>query len=172
MLETVGQSTILKTGRLILTQTTQLLRILYCLRYPLPSVQQQAFPFKYRISSFQDDKPVQKVLQLSDFHVDLSYTVGSRVDCEDILCCTSTSGTAGAGEDAAGFWGEYVCDLPPRTARHMFEHIAQEHQVSTIYKYIYLKNTNLKIMYLVGHRLHSYDWWFSCPRHVVPIQGE
>ncbi len=37
--------------------------------------------------------PTQKALQITDFHIDLTYTPGSLVDCADsVMCCTNTSG--------------------------------------------------------------------------------
>ena len=46
------------------------------------------------------------------------------------MCCTNSSGMAGPGEQGASYWGEYVCDLPEWTARNMFEHIREQHDVS------------------------------------------
>ncbi len=46
------------------------------------------------------------------------------------VCFLSHKGMAPEGsDDAAGYWGEYVCDLPTWTAEHMMEQISQEHQV-------------------------------------------
>ena len=61
--------------------------------------------------------------------MDLTYTVGSKVNCEDFMCCTNSSGMAVGGQDSADYWGEYVCDIPPWTMKHMFEHIRDNHQV-------------------------------------------
>ncbi len=40
------------------------------------------------------------------------------------------------GEAAAGYWGEYLCDMPEHTVEHMLNYIATEHTVikRTTYK--------------------------------------
>ena len=72
--------------------------------------------------------PSLRVLQITDVHLDLSYTVGAPVDCGLPCCCLASTGLAGEGERAAGPWGDYGCDLPRRTFTAMMEHVAATHQ--------------------------------------------
>ena len=74
-----------------------------------------------------EDAAAKKILHLTDLHVDLTYTVGSNADCDLPMCCGNTSGMAGTPEAGAGYWGEYSCDTPPWTFRHILEHIREEH---------------------------------------------
>ena len=68
-----------------------------------------------------------KVLQITDVHMDLSYLPGSPVDCGLPCCCLAETGLAEDGEDAAGFWGDYSCDLPSYTFEDMVKHLAEAH---------------------------------------------
>jgi len=67
-----------------------------------------------------------RVLQVTDVHLDLSYQVGSPTECGLPCCCMESTGLAGPGETAAGFWGDYNCDLPSRTFTAMVEQIANQ----------------------------------------------
>ncbi len=41
----------------------------------------------------QDGNPTQRVLHISDFHIDQQYTPGASAECMDkALCCSATSG--------------------------------------------------------------------------------
>jgi len=71
--------------------------------------------------------PTGKVLQISDIHLDLSYTQGSLAACGLPNCCMNVSGVAELPEDAAQYWGDYRCDLPHWTFKHVLEHIKAEH---------------------------------------------
>ena len=72
--------------------------------------------------------PTMKVLQISDIHLDLSYTIGSLANCGVPNCCMNVSGMAESpGDDAAEYWGNYRCDLPHWTFKHVLEHIKSEH---------------------------------------------
>jgi len=68
-----------------------------------------------------------KVLQITDVHLDLSYLPGSPVDCGLPCCCLSSTGLAEAGQDSAGYWGDYSCDLPGNTFQDMVRHVAEAH---------------------------------------------
>ena len=85
-----------------------------------------------------------RILHLSDLHVDLAYTPGLSNDCGEPLCCrppnkpgtaTSTVATdtmftliiilmSGNSSTAAGYWGDYNCDLPLHTLIDLMEHLA------------------------------------------------
>jgi len=73
------------------------------------------------------DAPSRKVLQISDVHLDLSYTVGASADCGEPLCCTNTSGLAKDAADTAQYWGDYRCDTPHWTFRSTLHHINETH---------------------------------------------
>ena len=68
-----------------------------------------------------------KVLQITDVHLDLSYLPGSPVDCGLPCCCLAETGLAEEGQTAAGFWGDYNCDLPSNTFEDMVRHVAEVH---------------------------------------------
>ncbi|TRY69516.1 hypothetical protein TCAL_15136 [Tigriopus californicus] len=73
--------------------------------------------------------PTTRVLQLSDFHLDLTYTVGNAAsECGQILCCTDAVGEPTLSENAAGYWGGYACDTPIWMFQDMLEQIASTHQ--------------------------------------------
>lgn len=46
--------------------------------------------------------------------------------CGRPICCRSDSGLPATPDLAAGKWGDYLCDPPPITVKHMLDHIAQE----------------------------------------------
>lgn len=62
----------------------------------------------------------------SDLHIDFEYTPGNSVDCGKVLCCRSDSGQALTADDAAGQWGDYMCDIPTQTVENMFDFIRNE----------------------------------------------
>jgi len=68
-----------------------------------------------------------KVLHLSDFHLDLSYQIGSDTDCGLPLCCINGTKMAEDPKRSAGDWGAYKCDLTRWTAEDMIRHIKEEH---------------------------------------------
>ena len=74
-----------------------------------------------------EDSQVYRVLQLADIHVDLTYSPGTTLDCGLPCCCLAGTAEAGEGEEGAGPWGEYQCDVPLRTAQAMMEDIARTH---------------------------------------------
>ena len=46
-------------------------------------------------------------MQISDVHLDLSYTLGSLAACDLPNCCMNVTGLAEFPEDAAQYWGDY-----------------------------------------------------------------
>ncbi|XP_044255851.1 sphingomyelin phosphodiesterase-like isoform X2 [Tribolium madens] len=73
--------------------------------------------------------PTFKVLQISDTHFDPDYVVGSVANCEEPLCCRSTSTPPLVGQVVpAGKWGSYQkCDAPKILIDNMLKNIAEEH---------------------------------------------
>ena len=59
-----------------------------------------------------------KVLQITDWHIDLNYTEGARkTDCGDVICCGERHGVPERSDLAAGRYGELTnCDMPLETA--------------------------------------------------------
>lgn len=54
-----------------------------------------------------------EIIQFTDIHMDFDYQIGTKVDCDDVLCCRKDSGIAGPGERAAGPFGALgSCDIP------------------------------------------------------------
>ena len=71
--------------------------------------------------------PTRKILQLTDIHLDLRYEIGSNAACGTPNCCMNVSGIAPDAESAAQYWGDYRCDLPHWTFKHILEHIKDTH---------------------------------------------
>jgi sphingomyelin phosphodiesterase len=63
------------------------------------------------------------VVHMSDPHIDYQYRVGSDTQCTGYLCCRDENGYPTEREKQAGEWGAYMCDLPPKTLKSMFEYI-------------------------------------------------
>ena len=59
-----------------------------------------------------------RVLQISDWHIDLYYTVGAvKEDCSSIICCDASNGMAESLDKGARRYGELSnCDLPMESA--------------------------------------------------------
>ena len=69
--------------------------------------------------------PVSRVLQLSDLHLQLNYSVGAPVHCRYPICCLpGLPSTERETDPGAEYWGEYTCDLPPWTLDATLKHIA------------------------------------------------
>ena len=65
-----------------------------------------------------------KVLQISDLHIDLKYTPGSQVNCNEPLCCRQP---AKSGDTLAGYWGTAAyCDTPYWTVENFLQHVSKE----------------------------------------------
>ena len=85
--------------------------------------------FKNHRAIFPSSSPTTKFLQLSDVHVDPTYTVGSwGSSCPEFQCCTNSTASAEAPseEEEAGFWGGYRCGVPPWTFGDMLRRVAEE----------------------------------------------
>ncbi|GMR31699.1 hypothetical protein PMAYCL1PPCAC_01895, partial [Pristionchus mayeri] len=85
--------------------------------------------------SVNSPKKTQRVLHLSDIHIDREYTEGSEADCLDDqllgLCCRySPDSPAGTPvKTPAGKWGSVAyCDLPYRTFEAAMKHISETHK--------------------------------------------
>jgi sphingomyelin phosphodiesterase len=68
-----------------------------------------------------------KMLHLTDVHLDLWYTPGSNAECEEPLCCRSTS----HGHNySAGYWSETFgsCDAPLTFTKKAIKHIGDTHK--------------------------------------------
>lgn len=57
-------------------------------------------------------KKTQKILHLSDPHIQLDYKVGTSTYCGNIICCSESDGYPDDKSIAAGMYGDYHCDLP------------------------------------------------------------
>ncbi|XP_064389066.1 sphingomyelin phosphodiesterase-like isoform X2 [Halichondria panicea] len=66
--------------------------------------------------------PVNGVLHISDLHWDSMYTPGLSNDCGEPLCCRPPN-KPGTGSTAAGYWGDYMCDVPYHTLENMMQSI-------------------------------------------------
>jgi len=75
----------------------------------------------------EEGAPTSRILHLSDVHMDLSYEIGAMAACDLPNCCMNVTGQADTPENAAQYWGDYRCDLPFWTFRHILEHIKEQH---------------------------------------------
>jgi len=73
------------------------------------------------------DSPTMKILQISDVHLDLSYTIGSDAGCDLPNCCMNVTGLPDVPENAAQYWGDYRCDLPAWTFKKIAAQIKERH---------------------------------------------
>lgn len=54
------------------------------------------------------------VIQFTDIHLDLDYKVGSRTECNNMLCCRHSDGYSKDPKLQAGPYGSLAkCDIPP-----------------------------------------------------------
>ena len=90
-------------------------------------MEKEKYSLKNVRNNLQADARKSNVLQLSDFHMDLSYQIGTDVDCGMPMCCMNTTKMATDPAKAAGDWGAYKCDLTRWTADDMLKHIAEAH---------------------------------------------
>ena len=67
-----------------------------------------------------------------DFHLDYSYIPGMNTKCGDPICCRQESGLPDDPKDAAGPWGDYLCDVPERTALNMLDFIREQIQPDAV----------------------------------------
>lgn len=79
-------------------------------------------------TSLNDGSKTFRLYQLSDVHLDLTYTPGSSVKCGDPLCCRINNMSLETGHQCikssgAGYWGEQegYCDAPLRLADQVIE---------------------------------------------------
>jgi len=86
---------------------------------PKPPVEEPMLP--------PEGSPSKKILHLTDVHIDLSYMEGAEAACGLPMCCMNTSGLAASEETAAGYWGDYRCDVPMWTIQNMLENIRDQH---------------------------------------------
>lgn len=78
------------------------------------------------IANSDHDRQVLKAVHLTDVHLDLLYKVGTLAECDDFLCCREDDGMAADGQEAAGEFGGYHCDVPEKTLNAMLDYIVDE----------------------------------------------
>ena len=78
------------------------------------------------IAKSEQERTVLKAVHLTDVHLDLEYKVGTWADCDGFLCCREANGPPGPGQEAAGEFGGYHCDVPEKTLDTMLEYIVTE----------------------------------------------
>ncbi|KAL9981128.1 hypothetical protein ACROYT_G009792 [Oculina patagonica] len=71
--------------------------------------------------------PVSRVLQFSDVHLDHLYEEGGNPHCGEPLCCRKNDNPPAPGQQKAGKYGDYSCDIPPITFESMLQHINTTH---------------------------------------------
>ena len=73
------------------------------------------------------------LLHISDIHLDMLYKEGTNQYCDSYICCREEFGYPTDPQDQAGKWGGYYCDLPLITLQNMLQHIAQNHDIDSIF---------------------------------------
>jgi sphingomyelin phosphodiesterase len=81
---------------------------------------------------FQKGKPDQlRVMHISDIHIDMSYVVGTEVNCSEPQCCRMPKNpTEGVSKihKSAGYWGAVGnCDIPVWTFESMLKYASETH---------------------------------------------
>ncbi|XP_049514206.1 sphingomyelin phosphodiesterase [Dermacentor silvarum] len=78
--------------------------------------------------------PRLRFLHITDTHVDLRYSEGSRADCPEPLCCREENGKAHwLANIPAGHWGALrKCDLPAKTFENMLQTVRDYHKVDYV----------------------------------------
>ena len=70
-----------------------------------------------------------KFAHFSDVHLDLEYSTGSEVNCNEPVCCRENDGDVAKGQKSmkARKWGEIdgSCDVPIDLAQEVFKHMGQ-----------------------------------------------
>eukprot|EP00826_Nyctotherus_ovalis_P048952 TRINITY_DN582_c0_g2_i9.p1 TRINITY_DN582_c0_g2~~TRINITY_DN582_c0_g2_i9.p1 ORF type:complete len:508 (+),score=109.11 TRINITY_DN582_c0_g2_i9:192-1715(+) len=67
-------------------------------------------------------KPI-KFLVVTDIHMDFDYREGKKVTCGESICCRTTSGNGGPGDEHSGLYGHIgKCDLPVITTQSFIDH--------------------------------------------------
>ena len=75
-----------------------------------------------------------RAVHISDVHLDMEYTEGALVNCDAYLCCRESSGfPTKEGDKAAGYWGDYECDMPIHTFANMLDFIASDVQPDMLF---------------------------------------
>jgi sphingomyelin phosphodiesterase len=77
--------------------------------------------------------PVTGVLHITDIHYDPLYTPGLTRDCGEPLCCRPPN-AQGNSSTAAGYWGDYKCDVPYQTLLNLMEHLQKQ---GSMYEWVY-----------------------------------
>ncbi|KAI6173119.1 Sphingomyelin phosphodiesterase [Aphelenchoides besseyi] len=107
------------------------------------------------------ERPIFKVIQLSDLHFDFEYQNGSEAQCGRPICCQGD--TTGDVKQRAGYWGTLAsCDVPLRTIESLLSSIAREHM-----------RTKKKVDYimLTGDYMSHNDWSYSRESHMYVISN-
>ena len=73
-----------------------------------------------------------KVVHITDIHLDPLYTPETKADCSDALCCRPESGYPDKDEKPAGFYGDFMCDIPIWTAQLGLESIMEIRDLDAI----------------------------------------
>eukprot|EP00095_Tigriopus_kingsejongensis_P003756 maker-scaffold911_size81771-snap-gene-0.23 protein:Tk03756 transcript:maker-scaffold911_size81771-snap-gene-0.23-mRNA-1 annotation:"hypothetical protein TcasGA2_TC005858" len=93
----------------------------------------------------QKTRSTQKILHLSDPHIQRDYVAGTNADCGQPVCCSTNDGFPEDERFAADALGDYRCDLPPWT-------------FDSIVKAIQVENPDLDYIILTGD-YPAHDVW-------------
>jgi hypothetical protein len=84
--------------------------------------------FLYKELAYEEkkgkDRKTLDLIQFTDMHVDLDYTIGSSINCGSVLCCRADFGMPTDPSDQAGPYGAIgFCDIPVSVLDKMTEKI-------------------------------------------------
>ncbi|CAD5234383.1 unnamed protein product [Bursaphelenchus xylophilus] len=110
----------------------------------------------------QENRPIFRVLQVSDLHFDFEYENGTEADCGKPVCCQGAP--VPVPKKSAGYWGTLAaCDIPLRTVESMFAHIAGTHMTDSDKKIDYIM--------LTGDYMPHNDWVYNKDSHLYVISN-
>ena len=115
-----------------------------------------------------------RILQLTDIHLDLDYQFGADIRCNEPLCCRDSHS---AGNESAGKWGSYPCDIPLQTVDSVMNEISDDKKRIDMWYWTgdivahdiwqYSRSSNLRYSQLVIDLFRQY----SNDKPIVPVIG-
>ena len=90
------------------------------------------------------------IFQLTDIHLDLDYQLGADIKCSEPLCCRDSHLE---GNESAGKWGSYPCDIPLQTVDSVLNDIANN-------------SMNIDMWYWTGDIVAHDIWQYSRTKNI------
>ena len=106
-------------------------------------------------------------MHITDIHLDLTYTVGNSAECGLPMCCGNTSGPAVLGR-AAGYWGDYQCDVPVHTFTQVplsYFHIIPDTTYFPFQMLEHIRATHQLDYIMISGDFPAHDVWLQSREH-------